>query len=205
MARALRRPENFKAARLWRVNFGRWNFAQHLDYKILSHSNDIKFQPAQIPPIRRRSAQTPAYADEKRSRRNLFAWRPLARDRPLRRPARVLHMKFKISWLTKLRDLWLRPTQSPYLAQNSTLNVKPTHRASPLSRKIQTFPRTARRRFTRYTLHAVCHAVPACSAHHMPYVTPHVGRQNARACDKKIGKSLRQNPANGANFYFTAR
>lgn len=176
--------------------------ARHLDYKILFHPNDIKFQPAQTLLIRRRSAQTPAYADEKHSRRNLFARRPLARDPPASKSQsmRAAYEILKFHGSQSCAILGCDRPKARILSQNSIPNVRPTHRASPLSRKIQTFPRTARRRFTRYTLHAV----PACSAHHMPYVTPHVGRQNARACDQKIGKSLRQNPASGANFYFTA-
>jgi len=86
---------NFKAARLWQVNLGRWNLARHLDYKILSHSNDIKFQPAQTLLIRRRFAQA-RLRRRKAARAETYSRgvRPHG-TRPRQNPNPcVLHMKF---------------------------------------------------------------------------------------------------------------
>lgn len=97
----MRRWENFKTARLWRVNFGRWNLARHLDYKILSHSNGIKFQARTNP-----AYTTPVRADARLRRRKALAPKPIraasartgparAKTRPRQNPnLRVLHMKF---------------------------------------------------------------------------------------------------------------
>lgn len=55
---------------------------------------------------------------------------------------------------------WVATDPKPVSCSRFHSLRKANHRTSPLSRKIQTLPRAARRRFARYTLHAACHAVP---------------------------------------------
>ena len=152
--------------------------AQRLDYKILFHPNEIKFQPAQIPLIRRRFAQARLRRRKVLVPKSIRTAFVLAWDRPLQRPTRVkipIHacciLNFKISWLAKLRDLGLRPTQSPYLAQDSTLYVKPTIARARSRAKFRPSrePQGDGSRAThctphatpyliQHTSHAVCHA-----------------------------------------------
>ena len=165
--------------------------------------NFISFKRHKIsarPPIRRRSAQTPACADEKHLRRNLFARRPLARDPPAPKSQspRAAYEILKFHRPQSRAILSCDRPQSPYLARNSTLNVKLTHRASPLSGK----------KFR--PLHGLQSG--AILTPHPSPLTPHaecrvssVECRKTQAVRSKIGKPLRQSPASGANFYFTAR
>ena len=168
------------------------NFISFKRHKISARAN-----PAHKAPVRT-GALTPT---KSRSRRNLFARRPPARDPPAPK-SQSMRAAYEILKFHRPQSRAILSCDRPKPVSCSKFH---SYRKVNSSRKILTLPRAARRRFACYTLHAVCHAVPACSAHHMPHVTPHAERRKTQTVQSKIRKSLRQNPASGANFYFTAR
>ena len=193
-ARAMRRWENFKAARLGPINLGRWNLARHLDYKILSHSNDKNFSPHKSrlydassrrrPLAPTKSARTEIYSHGVRSHGTRPRQDPPASKSQSMRAAYEI-LKFHRPQSRAIPTLRLRPTQSPYLTQNSIPNARPTHRASLPLRKIPTLAQTAKRRSP--------HPHPECR----------VSKNTSRAI--KNTQIATANPTSGANFYFTVR